>query len=83
MRTGRRPAALDPLAMQAPRPQWRRQANHRDLLGGGYPDFDLVFPNPDGSSLNPDNVTRVLFRWPDRAGLKRIRLHDGQSPVSV
>lgn len=37
---------------------------------------DLVFTNPDGSTLNPVWVSREFERLITRAGLRRIRLHD-------
>jgi len=53
-----------------------RQAEERLLFGSGYTDLDLVFAQPDGTSINPDNFSQAFDRRIARYHLPRIRLHD-------
>ena len=38
--------------------------------------FDLVFPDPDGSSFNPENVGKRFDRLVQKLDLPRIRFYD-------
>lgn len=47
------------------------------MLGGVPVSDDLVFANPDGSSLLPDTVTHAWAKLSRRTGLP-VRLHDAR-----
>jgi integrase len=56
---GRRTISLPPGAVAVLRAHWRQQIEHRVALGLGKPEPDaLVFSQPDGSPLSPDNLSR-------------------------
>lgn len=71
-----------------------RQLEHRLMLGQGWEDNDLPFPDPFGRPLNPMYLTRAFESLARSHGLK-LRLHDlrhfhasalfqqGESPVLV
>ena len=46
------------------------------MLGAGWRDNDLVFPNHIGDPQAPETVSRVFRELVDKAGLPGIRLHD-------
>ena len=46
------------------------------LFGSGYTDLDLVFAQPDGTSINPENFSQAFDRRLARYRMSRIRLHD-------
>ena len=48
----------------------------RLLMGTGWRDLDLVFPNLHGDYQAPETVSRVFRELNDRLGLPPIRLHD-------
>jgi integrase len=53
-----------------------RQREERLLLGLGWGDHGLVFPNIVGKPLHPSNFLQRSFYPLERAGLPRIRFHD-------
>lgn len=52
------------------------QIKQRLQYGEGYQDNNLVFCNEDGSFVNPGSITRRFNNYLERAGVKKIRLHD-------
>jgi integrase len=68
--------ALDSALVAILREHWRRQAEQRLLLGAGWQDHDLVFPNPYGASQYPETVSRTFTEHVAKLGLPAIRLHD-------
>jgi len=53
-----------------------RQDAEKAEWGDAYVDHDLVFARPNGDPLNTLVVGRVFHDLTDKAGLRRIRLHD-------
>jgi hypothetical protein len=54
---------------------------HRDRQAveaeaGGWADRELVFATPRGTAIDPRNFTRMFGELCDRAGVRRVRLHD-------
>lgn len=43
---------------------------------GGWLDRGLVFTTPRGTAIDPRNFTRMFGELCDRAGVRRVRLHD-------
>lgn len=71
---------LHPDTVKALRTRRSAQAEHRLLVGSGWPgpgtlDFDLVFTWPDGRAIRPDVLTRTIARLSVAAGLPRITPH--------
>jgi integrase len=52
------------------------QERLRDMLGPGWQDNRLVFPQQDGTWWNPPAISLAFRRASERAGVPRIRLHD-------
>jgi integrase len=50
--------------------------NEREAFGTSYHDSGLLVCHPDGRPVHPDTITDRFNRLVDRAGVKRIRLHD-------
>ncbi|HYI58506.1 MAG TPA: tyrosine-type recombinase/integrase [Microlunatus sp.] len=73
---GRRVLVLDQQLVDDLKVHRRRQAEQRLLLGAGWRDNDLVFPNHIGDPQAPETVSRVFRELVDKAGLPPIRLHD-------
>lgn len=48
----------------------------REAFGGDYHDSGLLVCRQDGRPVHPDTITDRFNRLVDRAGVKRIRLHD-------
>lgn len=56
---------------------WRAaQAVEREAMGEEWQDSGYVFTTMKGTPLHPDNLNRTLNRLCERAGLRRIRVHD-------
>ncbi len=51
------------------------------VLNGMEQKDEYVFPSPYGGPMSPDSVLHMLQRVLKRAGLERIRFHDG--PVKI
>ena len=52
-----------------------------EVLKGMERKDEYVFPSPFGGPMSPDSVLHMLQRVLKRAGLERIRFHDG--PVKI
>ena len=53
-----------------------RQKANTEWAGREFSEDDFVFANLDGSLPDPHHVTKIFNQIVERAGLKRIRLHD-------
>lgn len=63
-----------------------QQDAEKAALGAAYQDNDLVFPREDGSCLKPEVVSRTFKDLVERAGVRRVRLHDlrhGQASIML
>ena len=65
-----------PLFVTVLRAHRAQQGQTRLLLGSGWRDYDLVFPDVTGSWQYPETVSRAFRELADRLGLPPIRLHD-------
>jgi len=73
---GRRTISLPPGAVTVLRDHRRKQLELRVALGLGKPDPDaLVFCNPDGSPMSPDNLSRDWIRACKTLGLPQVMFH--------
>ena len=75
-KSGRRRIALTDDSIKALKAHRRNQAQERLLMGEAYQDNNLVFCKPDGTYLDPREVTKRFQRLLKAAGLPRVRLHD-------
>ena len=50
--------------------------SEREAFGASYPDHGKLMCFADGRRLHPDTVTSRFNRLVDKAGVRRIRLHD-------
>ena len=53
-----------------------RQKEERQTFGKGWKDHGLVFATGIGTPIEPRNLNRHLLRLLERAGLRRVCLHD-------
>ena len=72
-RTSRRTITLPALTVEALAKHRAAQAEERLRLGLGK--GELVFGHPDGSPVDPDNLSRGFDRLVRRTGVKRITFH--------
>jgi len=72
----RRSLSLDPESVAVLRAHRCRQLEERLNAGEAWQDNDLVFCNEDGGALHPSQFTRRFVTACERAGVRRIRLHD-------
>ncbi len=75
-RHGRRTIALPAGAVAVLRAHWRQQLEYRLALGLGKPEPDaLLFSQPDGTPLSPDNLSRDWRRTCRVLGLPLVSFH--------
>jgi integrase len=74
--SGRRVISLDPLTIAYLRRHLAMLDAEREAFGDSYHDSGLLVCHPDGRPVHPDTITDRFNRLVDRAGVKRIRLHD-------
>jgi integrase len=74
--SSRRAVALAELACSALRAHRQRQLEERLRAGPAWHDLDLVFCREDGYYLNPKAPLEWFHRVLERAGLRKVRLHD-------
>ena len=72
----RRTVMLSQRAITALRDHRTRQLERRLVIGSGWRDQDLVFPNKSGSPMDPSWQTAVFKEAIQRAGLPPMRFHD-------
>ena len=53
-----------------------RQREEREIAGASWHDSDLVFTTGFGTPIHPRNDYRSFQRLVEKAGLRRVRLHD-------
>ena len=53
-----------------------RQQEEREIAGASWQDSDLVFTTGFGTPIHPRNDYRSFQRLVEKAGLRRVRLHD-------
>jgi integrase len=73
---GRRIISLDLFTVAALRKYVGMLDKERAAFGSSYPDHGKLMVFEDGRPLHPDTITRRFNRLVDRAGARRIRLHD-------
>jgi integrase len=72
----RRTISLPPNAVAVLREHRRKQLEMRLSLGLGRPDSDaLIFCNPDGSPMSPDDLSRDWARACKSLGLPKVTFH--------
>lgn len=74
--SGRRVISLDPLTVFWLRRHMKVLEDEQDGFGDDYQDAGLLVCHPDGRPVHPDTITARFNRLVDRAGVRRIRLHD-------
>jgi integrase len=74
--SGRRVISLDPITVAYLRRHMAVLATEREAFGDDYHDSGLLVCHPDGRPVHHDTITDRFNRLVDRAGVKRIRLHD-------
>ena len=74
--SSRRTISLDPFTVAALRQHLNMIDKERAAFGSAYPAHGKLMCFEDGRLLHPDTITRRFNRLVDRAGVRRIRLHD-------
>lgn len=74
--SSRRTISLDPFTTAALTSYLAMLDEERKAFGASYPTHGKLMCYEDGRRLHPDTVTRRFNRLVDRAGVRRIRLHD-------
>jgi integrase len=74
--SGRRTISLDTLTVDYLRRHLAMLVAEKEAFGASYYDSGKLMRNPDGTAIHPDTITRRFNRLVDRAGVRRIRLHD-------
>ncbi len=67
---------LDPETTALLQRHRERQQREREEVGGAYKDLDLVTCAEDGSPIHPQSFSHGFASAIERAGLRKIRLHD-------
>lgn len=74
--SGRRTISLDPLTVSYLRRHLAMLDAEREAFGESYQNSGKLACHPDGRPVHPDTLTTRFNRLVDRAGVRRIRLHD-------
>lgn len=74
--SGWRTISIDAFTVAALRSYVEMLDEERAAFGADYPDHGKLMCFEDGRPLHPDTITRRFNRLVDRAGVRRIRLHD-------
>jgi len=74
--SGRRVIVLGKSTIGKLREHKNSQLKERILLGEKWQDYDLIFPSPIGTPLDPSNVLKAYKNCLKRAGLPNLRFHD-------
>jgi integrase len=72
----RRSIPLPAVTVRVLREHQARQEAERQALGPYWQDSGLVFTSTVGTVIEPRNLSRLLDALIDRAGVRRIRIHD-------
>jgi len=73
---GWRTISLDPLTVAYLRRHLAMLDAEKEAFGDSYHDAGWLVCHPDGRPVHPDTITDRFNKLVDRAGVKRIRLHD-------
>lgn|GEM_PF-457832 len=74
--SGNRTISLDTFTIPALIRHLAMLDEERQAFDGDYQSLGLLFCHPDGKAIHPDTITRRFNRLVDRAGVRKIRLHD-------
>ena len=74
--SGRRVIVLGKSTIEKLREYKNNQLKESILLGEKWQDYDLFFPSPIGTPLDPSNVLKAYKDCLKRAGLPNLRFHD-------
>lgn len=74
--SGRRVIVLGKSTIERLREHKNIQQKDRILLEEKWQDYDLIFPSPIGTPLDPSNVLKVYKYCLKEAGLPNLRFHD-------
>jgi len=74
--SGRRVIVLGKSTIGKLREHKNSQLKERILLGEKWQDYDLIFPSPIGTPLDPSNILKAYKNCLKRAGLPNLRFHD-------
>ena len=74
--SGRRVIVLGKSTIEKLREYKNNQLKESILLGEKWQDYDLIFPSPIGTPLDPSNVLKAYKDCLKRAGLPNLRFHD-------
>ena len=74
--SGRRVIVLGKSTIERLREHKNIQVKDRILLEEKWQDYDLIFPSPIGTPLDPSNVLKVYKDCLNEAGLPNLRFHD-------
>ena len=74
--SGRRVIVLGKSTIEKLREYKNNQLKVSILLGEKWQDYDLIFPSPIGTPLDPSNVLKAYKDCLKRAGLPNLRFHD-------
>lgn len=74
--SGRRVIVLGKSTIEKLREYRNNQLKESILLGEKWQDYDLIFPSPIGTPLDPSNVLKAYKDCLKRAGLPNLRFHD-------
>jgi integrase len=75
-KSGKRSIALPQVTVDIFLKHRKEQNEQRLMLGAGYKNLDLVFPNYDGAIWHPDVFSNVFRRHAVKINLKTTRFHD-------
>jgi integrase len=75
-KSGKRSITLPQVTIDALLKHRKEQNEQRLMLGSGYKNLDLVFPNYDGDIWHPDVFSNVFRRLAIKIKLKTTRFHD-------
>jgi integrase len=73
---GKRRVPLDDRLVAALRSHWARQGEERLAVGETWNEGDYVFTDELGAPLNPEYFSTRFETLTNRAGVRRVRLHD-------
>jgi integrase len=80
---GRRSISLDPQLVAEFRSHRKRQLEERLRAGGAWTDSGFVFTDPLGHPIHPDTFSGRFDALIAKAGVRRVRLHDGRHSAAT
>lgn len=82
-RAGRRTLDMPPPLIAQLRTQRSTQVQQRLTAGSEWDDHDLVFAQPNGKPLDPDNQSKAWKAFLKRIGVRDARLHDARHTAAT